>query len=254
MNKVKENATKSQGKKETVKGANVSNAIEKSGTVEKFDHIQETKNGLKGIIAKYKTLKGELKAKDVEKRKELEKVEEREILNYLKASYQGLFNIVDFLKKTEGGKITSAFAVLSKLPIKEIVNAGFNGRKYSFTQVRKAFKALQADKDNATLNEAHGQRISALINEVHNSNASNKGAIFLQTLIDEKFLNLDKCPEAVAVLCVQHKVTVNERVQDMFNAWQIKQAEIEKNKLVKAALWESYQQGNIEIIEETQQA
>lgn len=255
MKTIKENATKLQGKKETVNEKTVKDAIQESGTIEqtpvKFDHITETKNGLKGIIAKYKDLKGELKAKDVEKRKELEKLEEKEILNYLKSSYQGLFNIVDFLKRTEGGKVTSAFAVLSKLPTAEIVKAGFNGRRYSFTQVRKAFKALQADKDNATLNEAHGQRLSALINEVHNSTASNKGSIFLQALIDEKFLNLDKCNEAVAVLCVQHKVTTNERVNDMFNAWSIKQAEADKNKLIKAALWESYKNGDVEIIEET---
>lgn len=246
--------TPKTAKGQSVSASNVNEALNASNTtnevviVESFDYIKATKTDLKSIVAKYKALRGELKTSDVKGRKELEKAEDKEILALLSASYQGLFNIVDFVNKTEGGKVSSAFAVLSKLPIQHLVNAGLNGRKYSFKAVRKAFKLVAMDKDNVVLNEATGQRLSALINEVHKSKDSRKVFTFLQTLINEKFINLDKCPEFVAVLCCTYETTTNERVKDMYQAWQIKQAEATKNKEIKATLWESFKAGEIELI------
>lgn len=228
---------------------NASNTTDKVEKIEVFNHIKDVKTDLKSIVEKYKALKGELDKDDVKKRKELEKAEDKEILAFLSASYQGLFNIVDFVKKTEGGKVSSAFAVLSKLPIQHLVNAGLNGRRYSFKAVRKAFKALLIDKDNSALNEATGQRLSTLINEVHNSKDSLKVYTFLQTLINEKFINLDKCPEFVSVLCCQYETTTNERVKDMYQAYQFKQAEATKKKEIERTLWECYKNGEIELTE-----
>lgn len=250
MNKVEET------KKATNKGGKVATGetLASVKEVKESNFHVDVKAELKAVNAKFNEAKGQLKVEDKKGLATLNRDEKKAVTKTLTDGFHGLFNLVDYFRKVGTlPKHYSAFSVLSKVKIDSIIKAGFNGRRYTVKAIEKAVNELVKDKENQFLNEAKGQRLSELINTVHNTSTTDSRATtkFVRSLLDEKFINVDKCTEFVAFTMGIFDLPLNERCKDLFEAVKIKQAESERTKEVKTTLFELYKSGEIVLSEET---
>ena len=252
--------TKGTSKKvaNTVNASNVSEAMQKSETLvsEKIDFHAEIKGQLKQNENLFKGLKGSLKVEDKKGMTKLNKQESKEQSKIIANGFHGLFNLVDYCKKIGIiSKQISAFDVLSKVSIDAVIKAAFNGRRYTIKEIEKACKRLTEDKENSKLNGVNGQRLSLLINEVHNGQKSTLDIQnFLNSLLNEKFINQEKCTTFVAFTMGIFEIPLNQRCLDLFEAKKIQMAESARMNEVKTKLVDLYKSGAISFEEMAEMA
>lgn len=246
--------TKTQAKGQIVEANNLNQLTTKNEVVTIVKEVKTVdliKTELKAVEESFKSQLSTLKADDAKGIKAVEKAKNKAVEKTLINGFHGLFNLVDYCKNV--GVINrkySAFAVLSKLSIDAVIKAGFNGRRYTLKAVLKACEKLQNDAVNYELNEIHGQRLSNFVNTLHNENhVLGTVTTVLNSMVNEKFINQDKCSQFVAFMLGIYECPMNERTTDLFEAVKIKNAESEKNKEIKSTLWESFKAGEIELIE-----